>query len=489
MEAALPKTTNRKLTVLALLCAVFLAAMEATAVATVMPTIVGDLGGLGHYSWVFTAYMMASTISVPIYGKLSDVYGRKPILQGGILLFLIGSLCSALSQSMTQLIVFRALQGLGAGAIQPMGLTITGDIFKIEERAKVTAIFGTVWGVAGIAGPLIGSIIVETMGWPWLFYINLPFGIASASILHFALKENVEKKEISLDWLGALLLSACIGSTLVAVNDPANMVVLVPFSTLCFLAFLLVEQRAKDPIFPLEFFSNPVISNACLVNIMLGGAMLAFVTYLPLYIEAVRQMGVMAAGLSIIPMGIGWPIASGLSATLIPRYGFQNLLRMGLCLVVIGCLTTTLAAFFNLHFSLLMVGMGVLGLGMGFSSMPLLFSVQTSVDWNRRGSATASTLFFRTMGGTISVGVMGAILAQALLRDPTLPVSVANDLIGPNHGAGISKELLAQLASVMEWGLDRIFFTSTSIGALALLFGMFFPDVGTKENRHETKSV
>jgi EmrB/QacA subfamily drug resistance transporter len=479
------RTTNRKLTVVALLCAVFLAAMEATAVATVMPTIIGDLGGLDSYAWVFTAYMMSSTITVPIYGKLADVYGRKPVLQFGIGLFLLGSVAAAFSGTMAQLILFRAVQGLGAGAIQPMGLTITGDIFKIEERAKVTAIFGTVWGVAGVTGPMIGSIIVKTLGWQWIFLINIPFGIAAAFIIQRALQENVEKRKVKLDWPGALFLAGAISCMLLAVNDPENMMILVPLSTLSFVAFLLVEQRAQDPMVPLDMFANPVISNASLVSIMLGGAMLSFVTYLPLYVEGVLRMDVFAAGLSIIPMGLGWPIASGLSARILPQVGFRRLLRAGLSLVFAGCLTAALTAYFKLPFALLMIGMGLLGLGMGFSNIPLLFSVQSSVAWNRRGSATASTLFFRTIGGTIAVGMMGAVLARALLRDPTLPSSVANDLIGPKHGLGVSVELLDRLSHVMNWGLHRIFFYSAGIAFLALLIGLFFPNMSKEPKGDE----
>lgn len=478
-------STNRRLTVIALLCAVFLAAMEATAVATVMPTIVGDLGGLDSYAWVFTAYMMSSTVTVPIYGKLSDLYGRKPILQFGIGVFLTGSLCSAMAGSMSQLIFFRAIQGLGAGAIQPMGLTITGDIFKIEERAKVTAIFGTVWGVAGITGPMIGSVIVETLGWPWIFLVNIPFGLAAAFIIQRALKENVERRRVKLDWLGALFLSATIICTLLAVNDPEDMVLLVPLSTFSFIAFLLVEQRADEPIVPLDMFANPVISNASVVSIMLGGAMLSFVTYLPLYVESVLRMGVYAAGLSIIPMGLCWPVASGLSARVLPKVGFRRLLLTGLSLVFSGCLLTALAAYFDLPFFLLMLGMGMLGLGMGFSNIPLLFSVQSSVKWNRRGTATASTLFFRTVGGTIAVGVMGALLARALRRDPSLPEGLANKLIGPTHGEGVSVELLNRLSNVMDWGLYRIFFCAAGIALLALLFGLFFPNVGKEAKPNE----
>ena len=477
--------TNRSMVVVALLCAVFLAAMEATAVATVMPTIIGDLGGLDHYAWVFTAYMMSSTVTVPIYGKLADIYGRKPVLQFGIALFLVGSFASALSTTMMQLIAFRALQGLGAGAIQPMGLTITGDLFKIEERAKVTAIFGTVWGVAGVLGPVIGGLIVKVLGWPWIFYVNIPFGIAAAFIIQWALQENVEKKTARLDWLGALFLSGAIICTLLAVNDPERTAVFVPASLFAFVAFLLVEQRAQDPMIPLDLFANPVISNASLVSIMLGGAMLSFVTFLPLYVEGVRRLGVFAAGLSIIPMGIGWPVASGISARLLPRVGFRLLLRTGLFLVLGGCLLVAVSASQGWPFPVLMAGMGLLGLGMGFSNIPLLFSVQSAVEWNRRGVATASTLFFRTIGGTITVGVMGAILAKALRMDPTLPYDLANILIGPTHGAGVETELLDKLSAVMDWGLYRIFFGSAAVAGLALIFGFFFPDIGKEAKADE----
>lgn len=477
--------TNRKWTVIALLCAVFLAAMEATAVATVMPTIVGDLGGLERYAWVFTAYMMSSTVTVPIYGKLADIYGRKPVLQFGIGLFLLGSLLSAFATSMNQLIVYRAIQGLGAGAIQPMGLTITGDIFRIQERARVTAIFGTVWGVAGVSGPLIGSIIVKLLGWPWIFFINIPFGLAAAWIVQKSLHENVARRPVKLDWLGALFLSASICCMLLAVNAREDMILLVPLSTIFFVVFLLVEQRASDPIVPLDMFANPVISSACLVSVMLGGAMLCFVTYLPLYVEGARQQGVLAAGLAIVPMGVCWPIASALSARILPRVGFRKLLRMGLVLVLGGCLVTAITARFDWPFAFLMVGMGLLGLGMGFSNIPLLFSVQSAVEWNRRGSATASTLFFRTIGGTVAVGVMGAVLAKGLTRDPLLPPHVANDLLGSAQGAGLPTDLLDRLANVMDWSLHRVFFYSAGIALLALVFGLFFPDV--KRDAHLPK--
>ncbi|MCO5142504.1 MAG: DHA2 family efflux MFS transporter permease subunit [Oligoflexia bacterium] len=468
--------TNRRWTVIALLFAVFLAAMEATAVATVMPTIIGDLGGINQYAWVFTAYMLTATVTVPIYGKLSDLYGRKPILQLGILLFLLGSLLSANAWSMKSLILFRALQGLGAGAIQPIGITITGDIFKIEERAKVTAIFGTVWGLAGVFGPIIGGFIVEILGWPWIFYVNIPFGIISAIIIQISLKEQLEPKKVSIDFLGAMLLICTITSLLLVVNGSEGAIYLAPFSIICFLAFLMIEQRSKEPIVPLDMFANPVISTASLVSVMLGGAMLSLVSFLPLHVEGVRQYSIFYAGLSIIPMGIGWPLASGYSARLLPKLGFRVLLRLGLTLTVLGSSIIAITCVSRLPFGFIMFGMGIFGLGMGFSNIPLLFSVQSSVGWNRRGSATASTLFFRTIGGTVSVGVMGGILSKSLLIDPDLPPGIANAIIGPGHGKGIPKALAERLASNLELGLNKIFLCCFGIAIIALVFGLFFPE-------------
>lgn len=229
---------------------------------------------------------------------------------------------------------------------------------------------------------------------------------------------------------------------------------------------------------PLDLFGNPVISNASLVSVLLGGAMLSFVTFLPLYTEGVRRLGIFYAGLSIIPMGICWPIASAISGRLLPKLGFRTLLRAGLLLVFTGCLWDAVCAYLALPFFTLMLGMGVLGLGMGFSNIPLLFSVQSVVPWNRRGSATASNLFSRSIGGTIAVGVMGAILAKALGRDPSLPLGIANVLIGPSHGEGVKTELLEKLSHVMDWGLYRIFFCSAGVAFFALLIGLFFPDIG-----------
>lgn len=468
-------TTNRRLTVFALLCTVFLAAMEATAVATVMPRIVADLGGIDRYSWVFTAYMMCSTITVPIYGKLADLFGRKPVLQGGIGLFLVGSLLSATAGTMNTLILFRAIQGLGAGAIQPMGLTIIGDLFKIEERAKITAVFGTVWGVAGILGPMLGSLIVSVLGWPWIFLVNLPFGIMSAFILQTALQENLVPKKIRLDWQGALFLTISITAVLLAVNSPNEVAWLLPFAIVALIVFLLVEQRAEEPMVPLHLFSNPIISNSGVISLLIGATMLTLVTYLPLYVQGARSRSIFEAGLSIIPMGVGWPLASGFSAQIIKKIGVRGLLRFGLSSLCLGNFLISLSAHFVFPIVTFFIAMGLVGIGMGATSTPLLFAVQNSVTWNHRGVATASTLFFRTIGGTIAVGIMGAVLNRALHRDLSVSPNLANIFLSRDHGRSLPADTIHRLESVLEYGLRHIFYYAAAISILALVVGFLFP--------------
>src|SRR5213595_1637377 len=229
-----------------------MAAMEMTVVSTAMPTVVGDLGGIHFYSWVFTAYLLTSTVTVPLYGKLADLYGRKPVLLGGIAVFLAGSMASGLAGSIGSLIAFRALQGLGAGAMQPTTLTIVGDIYNLEERSRMQGVFGAVWGVAGLIGPLLGGIIVHYLSWRWVFFINVPAGIAAAVILVMALHEQVEHRRHSLDWAGAGLLTLGLVALLVGSQGGRASAAGLPLAAVLLVVFCLVERRAKEPILPLD---------------------------------------------------------------------------------------------------------------------------------------------------------------------------------------------------------------------------------------------
>ncbi len=462
------KSTNRPLTVVSLLLSLSMAAMEMTVVSTAMPTVVGDLGGIHYYSWVFTAYLLTSTVTVPIYGKLADLYGRKPVLLAGIAIFLVGSMASGLAQGIGALIAFRALQGLGAGAMQPTTLTIVGDIYSLEERARMQGVFGAVWGVAGLIGPLLGGIIVKYLSWRWVFFINVPAGIASAALLMVALHEDVEHR-LTLG-LTALLFGAHGGrSSLFG----------LPVAAASLLLFVFVERRSAEPVLPLDLFRQRVMAVATAAGALVGAGMISMVTYVPLYVQGVLGGSPTQAGAAITPMVIGWPIASAVSGRVLPRVGFRPLVRAGLAISAIAALA--MAAFLRPGASLHVpqAASALFGVGLGIANTALLIAVQTSVEWRQRGVATASTMFARTIGGTLAVGVLGGILASALSADPSIPPDAADRLLGPEHGAGLDPSVLRALSLSLQSGLATVFWLIAGIAAAAAAISLMFPDLPT----------
>jgi EmrB/QacA subfamily drug resistance transporter len=474
--------THRPLTVAALLLSLFMAAMEMTVVSTAMPTVMGDLGGIERYAWVFTAYMLAATITVPLYGKLADLYGRKPVLLFGIALFLLGSVASGQARTIDQLIAFRALQGLGAGSMQPVSITIIGDIFEIEERARMQGIFGAVWGVAGLVGPLLGGFIVKTLSWRWVFYINLPFGIGAAALLTVAFRERVEKKHHRLDVLGAALLAIGVASLLVASRGQGMISVVAAASALCAIAaFLFVERRAEEPLLPIDLFAKRIMAVTTALGALVGGAMIATVTFVPLYVQAVLGGSPTDAGSAITPMVIAWPIASALSGRILPKLGFRPLVWAGLGLSALGAFELASRLSPDMSLAVPRVTTAMFGAGLGLANTALIIAVQTSVSWEQRGVATASTMFFRTIGGTLSVGVLGSILARELARDASIPTDAANALLGPEHGRSLSPETVRALSSVLASAMHSVFWVIAAIALGAFAVSGLFPRVKMPE--------
>jgi EmrB/QacA subfamily drug resistance transporter len=475
------RVTHRPITVAALLTGLAMAALEMTVVSTAMPTVIGDLGGIRHYSWVFTAYLLASTVTVPLYGKLADLYGRKPIMLLGIALFLAGSAASGLSHSMAQLIAFRALQGIGAGSMQPIALTIVGDIFELKERAQMQGIFGAVWGIAGLLGPMLGGLIVHYFSWRWVFYINLPFGIASAALLVLGLHERVERKAHSIDVLGAVLLASVIVSLLAAFHGRAYAIVSSPLAAALFALFIWLERRAREPLIPLELFQRRVIAVSSAAAGLIGAAMLSTVTFVPLFVQGVLGGTAVEAGSAITPMVVGWPIASAISGRLIPRVGFRIPVRAGLAISALSA--SALAVLLRPGCSMLVPSLGTacFGIGLGFANTALLIAVQTSVAWDQRGVATASTMFFRTVGGALAIGGLGAVLASGFAHDPSIPSGAANQLLGPDHGLSLGPDLLARLGGVLEVSLHTIFWLIFALSAASFAISWMFPQLSTTE--------
>ncbi|RKG79558.1 MDR family MFS transporter [Corallococcus terminator] len=472
------RATHRPFTTLALALCMFMAALEMTVVSTAMPTVVSDLGGIQSYAWVFTAYMLSSTITVPIYGKLADLYGRKPVLLFGTGLFLVGSLASGLSTSMNMLIAFRILQGVGAGAMQPIALTIIGDIYTLEQRAKVQGAFSAVWGIAGLAGPLTGGLIVKYLTWHWVFFINIPIGVGVMALLIVFFQEELKRKVAAkLDYAGAALLSAGVVALLFGVQGTGRTLLALPVAAVLLAAFVFVELRAPEPVIPMTIFKIPAIAISSMAGALFSAAMFGATTYVPLYVQGVLGGSATMAGGMITPMIVGWPLASLVAGKLMLRTGFRPLIIGGLGLSVVG--TGLMALLLKPGASLLVpqLAMGLFGIGMGFTSTALLIAVQTSVGWELRGVATASNMFFRTIGGALGVGLMGGVLVTHLMKDPSVPVSAANELLGPEHGRGLPPAMLETLSGALSTGLAINFWIMCAATVAAFSAGLFFPKV------------
>jgi EmrB/QacA subfamily drug resistance transporter len=467
------RRTHRGLTVVALLLGLFLAAMEMTVVSTAMPTVVGELGGLHLYAWAFSGYMLTATVTVPIYGKLADLKGRKPVMLAGLALFLLGSSACGLSGSMWQLVAARAVQGLGAGAIQPIALTIVGDLFDVRERGRMQGIFGAVWGIAGLVGPLLGGAIVHLASWRWVFFVNVPFGVGCAVVLALAYHERPEHHAHRLDVAGALLLTAAVIAALLAAGSRAGGLLGIPAAALALGLFLAVERRAAEPLLPLDLFRERIMAVSSATGALLGAAMITMVTYVPLWVQSVLGGSPTQAGSAIAPMAIGWPLASALSGRLIPRTGFRALVRAGLAVTALS--GTTLALLLRPGAALWTVQALTFayGVGMGLANTPLIIAVQSSVPWSRRGVATASTMFFRTIGGTLAVGLLGGVLAHAL-QGSGASAEVAEKLLGPGRSL-LAPGLVASLSGALQGALGTVFWAVAGIAACAFAVSLRFP--------------
>jgi EmrB/QacA subfamily drug resistance transporter len=458
----------------------FLAAVEATAVAAAVPTAVGEMGGVARYSWVFSAYLLASTTTVPLYGKLADLFGRRWTYHVAVALFLLGSALSGLSHSLEQLIFFRFLQGLGAGGVSPVAITITGDIYSLKERARMQGLFSAVWAFASLAGPLLGGWITDAFSWRWIFYLNIPFGIASAVLVHRYLKEEPQRREHKLDILGTVSLTAAVTLLLVGlIEGPgewgwSNPRTLAAFavSIVSLIVFFWQENRAPEPMLPLSLFKNRLIAVSSVGNILIGAMLFCLTAFVPMFAQGVLGGTAMDAGTVLTPILVAWPIASTLTGRVLMKVGYRpfaiaggfTMLAGGILLAVVDGGTTR---------SWVMVAMVVLGFGLGFTSMPYLLGVQNAVPWNLRGVATGSVQFFRSIGGAVMVAALGALFSVRLAG--------ASGGINPNLAldpvlrAKASPETLAHLSSAILYGLQGVFRVLAVIGLVAIAVAWFFP--------------
>ena len=399
---------------------VFLAAMESTVVATAMPTVVASLGGLHIYSWVFSGFLLTSTVTMPLWGRLSDLVGRRPIYLTGLTIFLVGSALSGVAQTMGQLIAFRALQGVGAGSLLTLGMTIVGELFGLEQRAKMQSYVSGVWGVASLLGPLLGGLLTDHMSWRWVFYINLPFGALAMFLLYGALPEG-QRRRHALDYPGLALFSIGVSALLIGIMEAgrvgrwSGLDVVLPLgvAVVTLGAFIVVERRTREPIVPLRLFRHRMVLAASLNGFLSGMAMFGAISFVPLYLQGVSGMSATAAGFVLTPFVLGWVAMSIISARLALRLGYRVLVVSGMaCLTVAFLLLGRWAPGLTQAVAMRDALLG--GIGMGLTFVPMLIAVQSAVPREDLGAATSMTQFYRTIGGAVGLSVMGAVMIRRL---------------------------------------------------------------------------
>jgi EmrB/QacA subfamily drug resistance transporter len=409
---AIVLTKRRRAAVTAgLMLGMFLAALEATVVSTAMPTVVASLGGIDHYSWVFSAYLLTSTASVPLWGRLSDLYGRRGVYLAAIALFLAGSMLAGLSQSMLQLVIFRLLQGLGAGGLIPLALTVIGEIYTLAERTRMQAVFSSLWGVSSIAGPLIGGIITDAVSWRWVFFVNLPIGLVAALVVHRTLPTDRPAQDVSLNWQGGLLLF--LATTLVLVAFSEMSVLWAAAAVASTAAFAWVDRRSADPILPLTLLGNRTVAVAVTIGFLAGTALFGTLAFLPLLVQVSAGVSATSAGQILTPLYLMWVLASIVAARLLFRIGPRVSTVAGALAVFVACAALPVAAT-SASRVWVFADIALMGAGLGFSMLALLLTVQHSVPRSQLGLATSLNMFGRSIGGAVGVSVMGAILAAGL---------------------------------------------------------------------------
>ena len=413
-----------------LMTGMLLAALDQTIVSTALKNIVEEFDGLNHYTWVVTAYLLTSTASTPLYGKISDIYGRRVVFQFAIVTFLIGSFLAGASQNMTQLIATRALQGLGAGGLMALTFVIIGDIVPPRERGKYQGYFGAVWGLSSVAGPLLGGFfsdhnkILGVTGWRWIFYINLPIGIASLIITSAVLHIPKVKREHSIDYLGAVLMvvSVCLILLSVSIYGPQNgwtdsrTISYLVVGVLLAVLFLMWEGKAKEPILPLHLFKNHTFSITSLLGGVIGAGMFGAIVMLPLYFQVVKGYSATSAGLKLIPLMLGIVSTSIVSGKLISKHGhYKRYPIMGTALMTIGILLMTRLQIDTPYWQISIYAIMV-GAGLGLSMQTIVIALQNAVEFKDMGVATSSNTFFRSLGSVFGTAIFGSILTNRVVH-------------------------------------------------------------------------
>jgi EmrB/QacA subfamily drug resistance transporter len=469
-QPLLPVSPGRRRAITAgLLLGMSLGALEATVVGTAMPTVIATLGGLAHYSWVFSAYLLTSTATVPIWGRLSDLYGRRRIYLLGIAVFLGGSVLAGSADTMTLLIVARGVQGLGTGAIIPLSMTIVGELYTLTERPRAQALFSGVWGLASIAGPLVGGYITDALSWRWVFYINLPFGLLAVMVIAMAYPASRVTRQVRVDWAGAALLFAGISTLLLALAGEAGSIALWLVASLVLLSlFVAVELRTPEPLLPLELLRSPVMSRSLAVVFLVGFALFGAIAFIPLFVQTVIGGTATQAGQVLTPLFLGWVTMSIVGARATVLLGYRSVSITGSLLMTLGFVGLTLLTADSTR-PALFGACAVVGAGMGMQMLSLLLAVQHGVDRAQLGIATSLNQFSRSIGAAVGVAAMGALMTRGLHGVPL-----------PRAGEGITADVMTLTAAARTQfaaALHQVFVAGAGVSAAGLVATFFLPHV------------
>lgn len=488
-------TRNEVLITAGVMAGIAVAALDSTVVGTAMPTVIGQLGGIEQYGWVFSAYLLTATTTVPVFSSLADGHGRKPIFLTGLALFVGGSVLCGLATSMFQLVVFRAVQGLGAGAVQPIAYTIVGDIFEPGRRARIQGVLSSVWGVSAVVGPALGGLLTTSVGWRWTFYVNVPVGVLAGFLVWYALQEQFERRTRRLDWFGALTLTGGIALLLLSVSEGSRdgfghpMVIMMLAGAVALMVLFAHNQgTSAEPLISFELVRQPIVGAGLAILATAGVIMFGVMAYLPPIIQGVHGGTAVEAGVGVAAMSIGWPLAAIVASRAMLKYGSRPVVVAGTLMLVAGTAILTLSPRLEplwYHAG----GAAVVGVGMGLVWTALLVSIQSVVAWRQRGQATGLVQFSRTIGGALGTGLLGAVLAAA--------VGVgASQVLDPVLRGSIPASELAALRDDLAASLGLIFiFLFIAAGAALYLALRYMPamNVGasaerTKQSRRSSRS-
>lgn len=481
-----------------------MAAVEATIVATAIPTIVSSLGGFSLFTWVFSAFLLTQGVTIPLYGKLSDLYGRKKVFTFGVSLFLFGSALCGFANNMYMLITFRAIQGIGAGAVLPTSQTIIGDIYNLEERARVQGYLSSVWGFAAIIGPAIGGIIVQNISWSWIFFINIPIGLICILLVYLYFHEtehlkvylnnstisnsnnsNIKTGRIKIDYLGSFLLITAISLLLFPFLEAGNntsiydikLLGMIALSIIIFIWFGRVERRAENPVIPFKLIKKPVILFPNIISMVVGIATIAVSSVIPMFAQGVFGTSAITAGFLLASMSIGWPLASSQSGKIILKSGFRFTAVLGIIILLTGSLLMLMINQQSRLFEIVLF-IFVIGVGLGLTSTTSIVAVQHAVPWSKRGVATSSNSFMRMVGSTFGATLFGWLLnfhLQTYLPASKKNIDIIKILVDPIQRVKYSTTFILHLKNILADAVHNIYFYLALIVLLGILAAALIP--------------